>query len=455
MAAQHRQQQQAVGGREGAAALPGRITDHQRAAGHRAGPEAGRCPLAQHQRRHRRGGQRQHAGDHRGVHGIDPAQRQRQEQRKAQHRAQRTDGQRRPVPARRRRRRSIASQATLSSPATAARPAVTKAGGSCGAPASPTASRVIGSVAAKISTPSAPSSRPRVAGQRSSGWRGGRDHDASLGQHRQHSTIHFAEQRHPLYGSLPTTQIDEPALAHEAGHPAPAGQRHRRHAGRTAGAALCRAHRAAPAGTRRAAAVGARLRRRHQVSPSTVVGAYDLLQARGLVEARPQRGFFVRARRPLQARAAAAPPAAAPVDATALIRSMFQVRGGAAVTRHGHAARGLAGRRLLQRALRRAMQQHGGVRPGCATATRLAARRCAASLAQRLADLGHPGHARPGGDDRRRHARAGHRVAHAAAARRRRAGRRTRLGGGVRAPDTRWACACCRCRAASTAPTWR
>jgi hypothetical protein len=33
---------------------------------------------------------------------------------------------------------------------------------------------------------------------------------------------------------------------------------------------------------------------RQGVSPSTVVGAYDLLQARGLVQARPQRGFFVR-----------------------------------------------------------------------------------------------------------------------------------------------------------------
>ena len=35
----------------------------------------------------------------------------------------------------------------------------------------------------------------------------------------------------------------------------------------------------------------------HRVSPATVVGAYDLLQAQGLVEARPQRGFFVRERR--------------------------------------------------------------------------------------------------------------------------------------------------------------
>ena len=30
--------------------------------------------------------------------------------------------------------------------------------------------------------------------------------------------------------------------------------------------------------------------RRHGVSPGTIVGAYDLLQARGLVQARPQRG---------------------------------------------------------------------------------------------------------------------------------------------------------------------
>ena len=34
--------------------------------------------------------------------------------------------------------------------------------------------------------------------------------------------------------------------------------------------------------------------RNHQVSPYTVVAAYDQLQALGLVEARRQRGFFVR-----------------------------------------------------------------------------------------------------------------------------------------------------------------
>ena len=34
--------------------------------------------------------------------------------------------------------------------------------------------------------------------------------------------------------------------------------------------------------------------RRHAISPSTVVAAYDQLLAQGLVEARKQRGFYVR-----------------------------------------------------------------------------------------------------------------------------------------------------------------
>ena len=48
--------------------------------------------------------------------------------------------------------------------------------------------------------------------------------------------------------------------------------------------------------------------RRHGVSPSTVVGAYDLLQARGLVLARPQRGFFVREPRRVPAAGLAGAP---------------------------------------------------------------------------------------------------------------------------------------------------
>ena len=80
----------------------------------------------------------------------------------------------------------------------------------------------------------------------------------------------------------------------------------------------------------------------HEVSPSTVVAAYDQLLAQGLVEAHRNRGFFVRESRaepapaaseaPLKAKAATAWTTAtgfagtrsqAPIDATALIRGMF------------------------------------------------------------------------------------------------------------------------------------
>lgn len=68
--------------------------------------------------------------------------------------------------------------------------------------------------------------------------------------------------------------------------------------------------------------------RQHGVSPHTVVAAYDQLQAAGLLEARSQRGFFVRETRaaPARARATAAnaAPRQAPMDATALIRGMFE-----------------------------------------------------------------------------------------------------------------------------------
>ena len=66
--------------------------------------------------------------------------------------------------------------------------------------------------------------------------------------------------------------------------------------------------------------------RQHGVSPHTVVAAYDQLQAAGLLEARRQRGFFVReAMPPPRTKSApAATPRQAPVDATALIRGMFE-----------------------------------------------------------------------------------------------------------------------------------
>ena len=73
--------------------------------------------------------------------------------------------------------------------------------------------------------------------------------------------------------------------------------------------------------------------RRHAVSPYTVVAAYDQLQAQGLVEARRQRGFFVRApagaapTRTASRSAGDVAPRPLPNSATALIRAMFQAPG--------------------------------------------------------------------------------------------------------------------------------
>ena len=96
---------------------------------------------------------------------------------------------------------------------------------------------------------------------------------------------------------------------------------------------------------------------RHGVSPSTVVGAYDLLQARGLVQARPQRGFFVRdhgTHTPTTAHVRA--PRPAPVDATALIRSMFQAQGGLPAPGMGTLPEDWLDAELLQRTLRKVCQ---------------------------------------------------------------------------------------------------
>jgi DNA-binding transcriptional MocR family regulator len=96
------------------------------------------------------------------------------------------------------------------------------------------------------------------------------------------------------------------------------------------------------AGRIRAGALGSGVRlpsvreaaRRHALAPSTVVAAYDLLQAQGLVEARRQRGFFVRAGVPAAASAAPpdAPRSAPPHDVAALMRGMFEHQGGKALS---------------------------------------------------------------------------------------------------------------------------
>jgi DNA-binding transcriptional MocR family regulator len=71
--------------------------------------------------------------------------------------------------------------------------------------------------------------------------------------------------------------------------------------------------------------------RHHGVSPHTVVAAYEQLLAQGLVEARRNRGFFVRdaAAGEVPSRAQQRPPRpGAPVNALALVRNMFQPSGG-------------------------------------------------------------------------------------------------------------------------------
>ncbi|MFG6441928.1 PLP-dependent aminotransferase family protein [Roseateles sp. LKC17W] len=129
--------------------------------------------------------------------------------------------------------------------------------------------------------------------------------------------------------------------------------------------------------------------RQHGVSPHTVVAAYDQLQAAGLVEARRQRGFFVRETRPPATTARAARPASAlprqaPVDATALIRGMFEADA-ARSPGLGTLPADWLDPTLLQSALRRlssdtAVQMSYGDPSGD--------ERLRVALSQRLADLG-------------------------------------------------------------------
>ena len=75
--------------------------------------------------------------------------------------------------------------------------------------------------------------------------------------------------------------------------------------------------------------------KRHALAPSTVVAAYDLLQAQGLAEARQQRGFFVRAVQPAAEptrQRNAAPRSAPPHDVTTLMRGMFEHQGAKALS---------------------------------------------------------------------------------------------------------------------------
>jgi DNA-binding transcriptional MocR family regulator len=165
--------------------------------------------------------------------------------------------------------------------------------------------------------------------------------------------------------------------------------------------------------------------RRHRVSPSTVVAAYDHLAAQGLIEARRQRGFFVRegeaspsrgtpapAAHEAEAQSAAArlaltgetlprplsPQQAPPVDATALIRGMFSADAQRPAPGLGTLPADWLDAGMLQTALRRAMTPAGRAArgPGGSPDSPLqygdpaGDTRLRHALAQRLADFGVP-----------------------------------------------------------------
>ncbi|WP_428421423.1 PLP-dependent aminotransferase family protein [Methylibium sp.] len=134
---------------------------------------------------------------------------------------------------------------------------------------------------------------------------------------------------------------------------------------------------------------------RHGVSPHTVVAAYDQLLAQGLIEARRQRGFFVRAAAPPAAPARPAHTATggesrpiAPVDATALIRSMFHHPGARASPGLGTLPPEWLDLPLLGSALRRVIQGERLAGHALHYGDPAGDGRLRAALSHRLADLG-------------------------------------------------------------------
>ncbi len=123
--------------------------------------------------------------------------------------------------------------------------------------------------------------------------------------------------------------------------------------------------------------------REHGVNPQTVVAAYDLLQAQGLVEARARQGFFVRSPahggpagtpEPGGAREAREPGIAAPTQALALLRAGLARGGEPGAARAMPGCGSLPAEWLqaspLAQALRRLLREGGAVQAaqgyGCA-----------------------------------------------------------------------------------------
>lgn len=139
--------------------------------------------------------------------------------------------------------------------------------------------------------------------------------------------------------------------------------------------------------------------RRHGVSPHTVVAAYDQLLAQGLIEARRQRGFFVREQRGAAPLAqgvssdpeAARPPRLAPVDASALIRGMLGAGGLRPGPGLGTLPPAWLDLPLLHAALRRVLADDraaGEAAPSLHYGEPAGDRRLRVALAQRIADFG-------------------------------------------------------------------
>ncbi len=152
----------------------------------------------------------------------------------------------------------------------------------------------------------------------------------------------------------------------------------------------------------RALAAGARLpsvreaARRFGLSPSSVVAAYDQLQAQGLVEARAQRGFFVREAGARGTRTPAAAPArrAPPLDAATMVRGMFEHRGDKGASPGiGTLPPDWLDLPLLHGALRRAMLEDAREQASLRYGDPAGDMRLRSALTQRLADLGIAAHA--------------------------------------------------------------
>ena len=178
--------------------------------------------------------------------------------------------------------------------------------------------------------------------------------------------------------------------------------------------------------------------RRHGLSPSTVVAAYDRLLAAG-----PGRGAaaarLLRARGPARRPAAGAARRAAtgtrlplPVSATTLIRGMFQPPGALPMPGLGTLPADWLDLPLLAAALHKVSR--GAAFADCSLRYGEPAgdARLRQALAHKLAEVGVTRDAAADHHHHRRDPGAGRGDAHAAARRRCGAGRRARLGGGVR-----------------------